>query len=339
MQKFAAVILKEISLAAVIVDCTGAVVFSSESANKLFVEIGQRLQPIIWSSRISECLARGEYETFCDHLLAFCRLKSITGPDGRSLVLITFSESQSTKPADYVDFHLTRLREMSEMAAGIAHEVNNPMTVIYSRAQILIDMLSSGEMVKPEVVTASLEKILKQAERVTKIIKGLRNFSRDASNDPKAPAKVSRLLNDTLALANASIRNLGVQVDIEMDEEGIYVNCREAEIIQVLLNLVNNAVGALGETVSPRILIKVEVDTHVRLSISDNGPGVPPDIENKIFLPFFSTKPIGVGTGIGLSIASRIVVSHGGRLFLNRQKSASCFEIEFPVYSAVAKAA
>jgi PAS domain S-box-containing protein len=217
---------------------------------------------------------------------------------------------------------------LGEMASGIAHEINNPLAVIQGLASQVREQLDhSGK--GNAVITDQLQTIEKMATRISSIIKGLRTFSRQTDWDPITVGDVSSIVDETLAIFSSRLHSSGVQLEVKLPAVSMRVRCRASEVCQVLVNLLNNAFDATELNFDRKIELSAEArENLVRIIVADNGPGVPAELSEKIFQPFFTTKEVGKGTGLGLSISKRLVESLGGRLIYERREDATWFIVE-----------
>lgn len=217
-----------------------------------------------------------------------------------------------------------KLASLGEMAGGISHEINNPIAVVIGKAhQILFDL--EKDPVDAMSIRRHAEKIEQTCLRVTKIVKGLRSFARDAQGDPMEPTSVKTIVEDTLAFCHARFRSHGVHLDLDLSKD-VKILCRPTQISQVLLNLLNNAFDAVCNGSEKWVRIEVqESGDQVHISVIDSGHGIPDDLKIKIMQPFFTTKEVGKGTGLGLSISKGILDSHHGVLELNDKHVNTCF--------------
>jgi two-component system, cell cycle sensor histidine kinase and response regulator CckA len=220
---------------------------------------------------------------------------------------------------------------IGEMASGIAHEINNPLAVIAGLTKQLREEEEKKRKPTPNAVEHLLT-IEKMVGRISAITKGLRTFSRQTDWDPLAPVAVATLLSETVSMFRPRADKEGAVLELPPPEPGLRVNCRSSEIIQVLLNLLNNALDATESLPERRVGITARSeDGTAFILVTDNGPGVPPGIRENIFQPFFTTKDVGRGTGLGLSISKRIVEDHGGRLALEASGPATTFVVQLPL--------
>ena len=209
----------------------------------------------------------------------------------------------------------------------MAHEINNPLTVVMGYAEILMERDVS------EAVRTRLERIHAEAGRAVKIVENLLFFARS-----HAPRREYQSIADTLRRAvefkarDLSVNNIALTTEWPDDLPGTVVD--EQQLIQVLLNVVTNAEQAIIEA-QPRgkILIRAGMaGNRIRISVTDDGPGIPPGYLHKVFDPFVTTKAVGKGTGLGLSICYGIVRQHGGDMWAESvYGSGASFHIELPL--------
>ena len=224
-----------------------------------------------------------------------------------------------------------RLSALGMMAGGIAHEINNPLGVIHAYASNLLEMASDGKLSASEIAQAC-SRIVETTERIASMVRNLRHIAREGSGDPLSPAPVGEIIERALELCRERFRIHSVRLITPEVDSRLRVRCREVQIVQVLLNLLQNAFDAVtGVNGDPWIAIAVEVRDHnVVLSVIDSGPGIPLDLRQRIMEPFFTTKPVGKGTGLGLSISRSIAQDHGGELRYEEREGHTCFSLVLP---------
>jgi len=222
-----------------------------------------------------------------------------------------------------------KLSSIGLLAAGVAHEVNTPLTGVSSYTQMLLGMIPDTD---PK--HALLQKMQRQTDRATNIVSNLLNFSRIGSISESAELDVNRLLDDTLQLLEPQIRKSNVE--LVKDYAGyippIFGN--GGKLQQVFTNLILNARDAM--VAGGRITLKTLLvgDDEVHIEVTDTGEGISPDNLNKIFDPFFTTKGVGNGTGLGLAVTYGIVQEHGGTIEAFSETGAgTTFSLSFPVAS------
>ena len=224
---------------------------------------------------------------------------------------------------------IAKMSALGEMAGGVAHEINTPLGAIMLNAELLAELLRD----EPEKLE-SAESIIDIVNRISKIIHGLKRFSRNDVNDEMQRAFAQDIVADTLSLCRERFRSHGITINVAQIDDNYGFRCRPEQISQVLLNLLNNSFDAIEETkdISEKVvnIDVIAVDSHIQLRVSDSGPGIPQAIQDKIMQPFFTTKAIGKGTGLGLSISRGIIAEHGGRLYLDTKATKTTIVIELP---------
>ncbi len=221
-----------------------------------------------------------------------------------------------------------RLRAIGQLAAGVAHEINNPLTNVAGFAQLLLRRADLQPAVREDVGL-----ILEEAGRAADVVLELLQFARPGTAD-RSPVGLDELVRRTLGLQRASLTRAGVEVRVEVAENLPPVPADASQVQQVILNLIQNAIQAMEGQPGPRTLtirIRTERDWAM-LVIEDTGPGVPEDHLPHLFEPFFTTKPVGQGTGLGLAVSYGIVRDHAGSLeAANVQAGGACFTMRLPI--------
>ncbi len=223
----------------------------------------------------------------------------------------------------------SKMIALGEMASGIAHEINNPLTIINLNASILNDLVKMNP-VDVGVMNTFIGKISETVTRISDIVTSLRRISRRSDDLHFERCSLESVIHDALALCIEKFRSRGVVLHKKI--ENVEVECRSVEISQVLVNLLNNAFHAVHDFENKEIGVEAYVKGDVvRIEVTDNGHGVPTNIRSKIMEPFFTTKPLGEGSGLGLSISRNIVDLHHGRLFLDPSSNRTKFVVELPL--------
>lgn len=207
----------------------------------------------------------------------------------------------------------SKLSALGEMAGGIAHEINNPLgTISLITGQIKRELENGAK--SPQVLVAYTDRVLQTVKRISNIVKSLRQISRDGSQDEITTCSVDDILSDTLDLCEERFKSYGVNLEITVDP-GVKVMARRVQVSQVLLNLLNNSFHIAKKSENPWIKIICEdTDSNLRIRVVDCGKGIEKKILSKIFQPFFTTKELGEGTGLGMSISKNIMKEHSSDL-------------------------
>lgn len=232
-----------------------------------------------------------------------------------------------------INVHMSKLSALGEMAAGIAHEINNPLTIIGSCTWLIQKLAEKGNADK-QLLLKYCHEIEKTITRISKIIIGLKTVSRDATNEDFEQAKIGDVINDVLLLCSERYNSHGIALKIDLDDVFFHtlINCRRVQLSQVFLNLFGNSFDAIECLSEKWICIDGEkTNDKLVLRFSDSGSGIPKEIQEKIFQPFFTTKEIGKGTGLGLSISNSIIKKHQGDFYIDNNVPHTCFVIVLPL--------
>jgi two-component system, LuxR family, sensor kinase FixL len=223
--------------------------------------------------------------------------------------------------------HATRLSELGQMAAALAHEVNQPLSAIANYLTAVQHLRRRGG--DPDRIDEGIAHAVEQAMRASQLVKRLRGFAKP-SNGERQPEPINQILEDAVALAGIDPRARGVNFRLDPDPTAPRVAADKIEIQQVVFNLVRNAIEAMEDRRRKTVRLSTATrDAEVEVAIADSGPGVPPELRERLFRPFVTTKPTGMG--IGLSICRRIVDGHGGRLWAeNGPKGGAVFRFTLP---------
>ena len=226
--------------------------------------------------------------------------------------------------------HSLKMATLGEVAGNLAHEINNPLTIILGFSERILKKLSTPETEKEQKIKSHVEKIHSMSERVAKIVKNLKSYSRNDESDPLQVVSVEDIINDTLELCSEKFKHENIPIlKSEIPASGIL--CKDIQISQVLLNLMNNSFDAIQELDDRWVKIHVETeDNFVLIKITDSGQILDDKIKKSIFSPFYTTKERGKGTGLGMSISQGIIKEHNGSLSLLDTEN-TCFQIALPM--------
>lgn len=219
-----------------------------------------------------------------------------------------------------------RLASLGKLAAGVAHEINNPLGGIMALTAL------SLEDIKPDAPDReNLEEVLRQSERCRDIVRGLLEFSRESEANIEL-VDLNKVLQDTLALLERQALFFNINVVRNLDANLPPVMADRSQLQQLFMNILMNAVQAMNEKGTVTLNTRPDGSEHVEVAITDTGCGIPADKIDRIFDPFYTTKPADQGTGLGLSIAYGIVTRHGGTISVDSEAGrGSTFSIRLPV--------
>lgn len=224
-----------------------------------------------------------------------------------------------------------RLAAAGEMAAAIAHELNQPLTALTAYGAACGHLARMGDTVR---LQESVQKMLAEAARAGEVVRRLRDFFRSGTTRMEV-LPVGELIEAALTTFRQSASAAGITLAIQMKQADLRIRADSVQMELVLANILRNSAEAMNNAgiAAPRILVTVETDSAetVCLRVEDNGPGIPLDVADRLFEPYFSTKSSGLG--LGLAISRAIVEAHGGRL-TSVTGSGACFEIHLPLVPA-----
>jgi len=223
-----------------------------------------------------------------------------------------------------------RLATIGTLASGLAHEIGTPMSVIRTRAELLLDG-NPG----PAKTREGLEIILMQIERISRIVWMLLDYAR-ARESHRTEQDVKTILDHVLKLVETEAKRRSVRIIVDSGDGSLMVDCDAEQLQQVFINLMINAFDAMapgGGTLKLRA--EVEQNDHctpiLKLTFEDTGPGVPPEFQDHLFDPFFTTKPPGQGTGMGLSVSQAIIRDHNGEISFDSGACGARFYVRIPI--------
>ncbi|HKJ66902.1 MAG TPA: ATP-binding protein [bacterium] len=219
-----------------------------------------------------------------------------------------------------------RLATVGHLAAGVAHEVGNPLTSISSLVQVM------ERKTDDEFIHNNLKKIKEHIGRITKIVRELVDFSRPSSIQSTS-TQINHTINSAVGLLKYDGRCQNINFQLDLDSNLPRVTCVPDQIHQVLVNLLLNSIDAMqeeGETITVSTCCR---NGQIQIAVNDKGIGMSKEVQEKVFEPFFTTKDVGKGTGLGLSVSHGIISKMGGKIFVDSEPhQGSTFTIELPIH-------
>ncbi len=308
-------------------------------------------EPEIFIKRVEEIIALKLNET-----LDIIKLKNETYIERRSIIMELEDKQQgrlyfyrdvtqeqqkhnqtekTLKEQEMMLINGAQLGAIGEMAGNIAHEINNPLAIIKISAKCLKELVSAPAELDHVMIDKMIGAIENTVERIAKTVSGLSNISRNSTDD-KMVCNYGDILNDVYGIAWEKYKRSGIKViestPKEILETPLFLN--RIQISQVLINLLNNSADALEHLPSSEKWIELRIEQtkeSIFLYVTDGGKGIPQEIKDKIFVPFFTTKGIGKGTGIGLSISKKLVEENGGTFYYDERSPNTCFVVKLPL--------
>ncbi len=258
--------------------------------------------------------------------------------DGENRCVVLLRDITERKASRAAVIRSEQLAALGELAAGVAHEINNPINGIINYGQMLVGKDRDREMVRDIA-----GQIVKEGDRVAKIVENLLAFAR-REKQWRTYNAIGEILSDSLILTAAQMRKDAIHLDVKFPKDKLRVVCNRQEIQQVFLNILSNARYALNHRYpdaheDKRLKIAAEIigeakNPYVQVSFQDQGTGIPKDIVKKAMNPFFSTKPKGKGTGLGLSISHEIIKEHRGELTIESiEGQSTSVNVKLPMMS------
>ena len=251
----------------------------------------------------------------------------VTDVDDQQKVVALLRDVTDKKATTAAIMRAEQLAALGELAAGVAHEINNPINGIINYAQILANKTEAGDPVHDIAM-----RLIKEGDRIARIVEGLLSFARRRRHEDKTVISIDQILSDSMTLTAAQLRNDNITVKTDFPDDLPDIKAQAHEIEQVFVNIISNARHALNKKFSEPFshgtkILEVTAETttsnnlpYVRVSFKDNGSGISAAVIDKVMRPFFSTKTEGKRTGLGLSISHGIVEEHSGRLRIESEE-------------------
>lgn len=226
----------------------------------------------------------------------------------------------------------SNIMAMNQLAAGIGHEINNPLTVIGALVYKVRKLINNSQMTEEEIKKGNTEiaKIDVHIQRILKIIYGMKTFTEIDNKGLLIFYNCENLIEDVLNISRSYYETMGIKITTHIQSYDIY--CNPTQIEQALMNIIRNAVQAIEnlETEKWIEITTLQKQGFIQISVTDSGNGIPSSIADKILMPFYTTKPAGNGIGLGLTIANNLVTANKGRLYLDNSNAHTRFVVEIP---------
>ncbi len=232
----------------------------------------------------------------------------------------------------------SRMQALGEMAGGIAHEINNPLSIIVAQVYTLKARMLKGKLSSHDL-SESLQNLEQSSGRISHVVQSLLQVSGDGMRDLFTNVSVLAILDHMESLTRQKFQHHGIELTIDRNvPQSLFIPCHQSQIAQVLLNLLSNAFDAVLDVSERWVKVWTVHDAErVVFIVSDSGAGLSPQQKERLFQPFSSTKPIGKGMGLGLSISKGIVEQHQGNLWLDTSARFTTFKMELPLVHPVSE--
>ena len=258
----------------------------------------------------------------------------------QKVLLVTTSDITKRLETEQQLIQASKMATLGEMATGVAHELNQPLSVIKTASSFLLKKIGNRQSVQQDILETMLEKVDDNVDRATKIINHMRQFARKSDMET-GTIDVHAVLESAFEIFSQQLKVRGIDIKRDFSRDLPKINADPDRLEQVFINLLLNARDAIeerhaahlpGHDMEKRISLQTIHDGHsVIIDVCDTGAGIPPHIQEKIFEPFFTTKEVGKGTGLGLSISYGIIKECGGEIVaLPNQEQGTCFRLTFP---------
>lgn len=317
----------------------GTIIYANNSSAPLLdywkAGIGQPLDQR-WSNLLLPHTPNGVIngvEIACNERFYFLDTISVEGTNyvnvyGRDVTDRKVSEAYAEE-ARMKAMYSAKMASLGEMAAGIAHEINNPLTIISMKVRQIQNAILKDRGDRDFLING-LKNIHMTIDRIANIIAGMSTFSQ-VKEEVFEPTSVKKIIDDTLALCYEKFKVYKINLVLLPVSSKIILKCNHVQISQALLNLLNNSFDAIKELDEKWLRIEVrEESKFIKIRITDSGKGIAEKDKDKVFTPFFTTKPIGQGTGLGLSVSLGITQAHGGSLEFDPSSSNTTIEMILP---------
>ena len=307
---------------ALAIESASLIIFRSSSA------LGQKTQNLI--TVLKKQAANSKYFLYGSIGLAAALIIMVVSYKNMEIL----QEKSENHSVSYLNSN-ARFIEIGEVAVTLAHEIKNPLQSIIAGISAIKYLAKTGGDVSFQKIIKTGEKLEALTYRISNILKDVQKLAYDSSSDDFQDADIIPILDSAINLCQLKAKDAYVDLSFEKTEEQDYfehiISCRESQIIQVVTNIISNAIDAAKESINKKVTISLEYnDSSLNILIKDSGLGVPLELRSKIFSPFFTTKQNGEGTGIGLHHSKEIMRVHGGDVFFDSSAPLSTFVIKMP---------
>jgi PAS domain S-box-containing protein len=331
-------IINHASEAVIITDENHVITFWNDSATAMLgwtndEVVGRKLSDVIKIPVASKFAPHGQQEIELDitnkarqRVFVALTMTSIPNEEGHPEIYSYMMRNLTERAIRLAQMERSeRMASLGHMAAGVAHEIGNPLTAISSIIQLLQRRIDDQSQLE------QLGRVRENINRITRIVRDLVDFSR-----PKSPEMTHMNVNDTLSevigLLRHDARCRNVTFEMNLEPNLPLISAVPDQIYQVFLNFILNSVDSCEVVPRPEITVKTEFERdHVVVRVHDNGAGIPSSIIERIFEPFFTTKEVGKGTGLGLSVSHNIITRLGGSIRVDSEPGSTTFSVLFPV--------
>jgi PAS domain S-box-containing protein len=320
---------------------------NQRAANSLFgFEVGKDLwsclptlfpEPVEQKLRASmEQRIQNEYENFSAHGDHWYQGHIFPIPNGISIFFRDITSEKNMQSQLELEQLLRekRIEALSHMAGGLAHEISNPLAIMHARASDLRTLAAADSSDLALNVRTACDSIVTTSDRAIKILRGLRGFAREASKDPMEFASIESIVAECTELQQTRFDRHDVQLRLNIEPKIPAFEARPVQIGQIITNLLNNAFDAIVQSNSVERWIRLNARLHrdcIILDVSDSGPGIEDHFKAHLMEPFFTTKELGLGMGVGLSLSRTIAEDHGGSLVLLKDTFNTSFRLTLPL--------
>jgi C4-dicarboxylate-specific signal transduction histidine kinase len=258
------------------------------------------------------------------------------GPNNKFVVVHAEDQTKTFEKLQELDSYkvktlgLSKMAMLGEMAIGLGFELSAPITVILNSCNQIMRTVKESNA-DFNFVSDRVERIKKNSLKIQKVVANVEALSRDYSKEPVQSISVNDLISQGINLWGEKVKNSEINLIVENIDPNLKIDCKINQISQILINLVNNSREALADQKDPWIKISAESSgEYIKFKVSDSGPGVPNELKEKIFGPFFTTKNASKKPGLGLSVSKEIVESHFGSFYIDPNDKNTSFVFEIP---------